>query len=124
VSHEVPKSQAGLENWREQLRRGGLELAILLVLAPGRRYGLEILRYLEEATDLVVTEGTIYPIFARLTKDGLVAAEWVTGEGPHPRKYYRLTEAGSRQLDLMLEHWDAFGAKIERLARAAGRIRK
>jgi PadR family transcriptional regulator PadR len=124
MSGEVSKSQTGLDNWKEQLRRGGLELAILLVLAPERRYGLEILRYLEEFTDLVVTEGTIYPIFARLTKDGLIAAEWVTGEGPHPRKYYRLTDQGSLQLDLMLKHWDAFGEKITRLARAAGRIRE
>jgi PadR family transcriptional regulator PadR len=110
-----------IENWREQLRRGGLELAILLAVAPGPRYGLEIIRYLEEYTELVVTEGTIYPIFARLSRDGLIRADWVTSEGPHPRKYYRLTDKGRRQLDEMLEHWDAFGRKIARLVRAAGR---
>jgi len=109
-----------LENWREQLRRGGLDLAILLSVASGPRYGLEIIRYLEESTDLVVTEGTIYPILGRLTRDGLVSAEWVTGEGPHPRKYYRLTDRGRRQLDEMLEHWDGFTQKIARLMRAAG----
>jgi len=108
-----------LENWREQLRRGGLDLAILLCVAPGPRYGLEIIRHLEESTDLVVTEGTIYPILARLTRDGLLRAEWTAEKGPHPRKYYRLTERGRTALDEMLAHWQDFAGKIARLIRAA-----
>jgi len=110
-----------LENWQEQLRRGGLELAILLAVARSRRYGLEIIRYLEEFTDLVVTEGTIYPILARLTRDGALEADWVADEAPHPRKYYRLTGQGRRNLDHMLAHWEAFTDKIGRLVQAARR---
>ncbi len=110
-----------LENWREQLRRGGLDLAILLSLQPAPRYGLEIIRHLEESTDLVVTEGTIYPILARLTGEGVLAAEWVSDQGPHPRKYYRLTDKGRRTLEEMLTHWGDFTRKIERLAKAAGK---
>ena len=113
-----------IENWQEQLRRGGLELAILSVVADGPRYGLEIIRHLGESTDLVVGEGTIYPILARLAKDGVLRAEWIAGEGPHPRKYYRLTEKGRRVLDEMLLHWDAFTEKIGRLLRAARGGRK
>jgi PadR family transcriptional regulator PadR len=108
-----------LESWQEQLRRGGIELAILLAVAPGARYGLEIIRHLEDFTDLVVTEGTVYPILARLTRDGVVRAEWVADEAPHPRKYYRLTDKGRRSLDHMLAHWQDFSDKIARLARAA-----
>ncbi len=110
-----------LENWQEQLRRGGLDLAILLSVSSGPRYGLDLIRHLEEGTDLVVTEGTIYPILGRLTREGLLAAEWVADEGPHPRKYYRLTDQGRRTLAQMLEHWTAFTRKIDRLARAAAR---
>jgi len=113
-----------IENWREQLRRGGLELAILSVVAEAPRYGLEIIRHLEDSTDLVVTEGTIYPILARLAKDGVLRAEWVADEGPHPRKYYRLTGEGRRVLDEMLLQWDAFTGKIGRLVRAARGGRK
>jgi PadR family transcriptional regulator len=108
-----------LENWEEQLRRGGLELAIFLAVSPAPRYGLEILRHLEEFTDLVVTEGTIYPLLARLTRDGLLKSAWVAGEAPHPRKYYRLTDKGRRHLDHMLAHWEAFTDKIGRLIQAA-----
>ena len=107
-----------IESWQEQLRRGGLELAILLAVASSPRYGLAIIRHLEEYTDLVVTEGTIYPILARLTRDGALLAEWVADEGPHPRKYYRLTAKGRRDLDEMLGHWTEFAGKIDRLVQA------
>ena len=85
------------ETWLEQLRRGGLDLAILLSLADGPRYGLAIIQHLEAFTDLVVGEGTVYPILGRLTKEGLLDANWVEDEAPHPRK------------------WRAFAHKIDRL---------
>ena len=109
-----------LEKWREQLRRGGLDLAILLSVSSTRRYGLEIIRYLQESTDLVVTEGTIYPILARLTKNDVVEAEWIADEAPHPRKYYRLSELGKATLAEMLDHWAGFRQKIDHLVETAG----
>ncbi len=111
-----------LDKWREQLRRGGLELAILLSVSSTSRYGLEIIRYLQESTDLVVTEGTIYPILGRLTRSGVVEAEWVSDETPHPRKYYRLSQRGRKHLDEMLDHWNAYRGKIDHLVETAGRI--
>ncbi len=106
------------EAWREQLRRGGLELAILLTLARGPRYGLEIIRHLEDSTDLVVTEGTIYPILARLSRDELLSAEW-REEGAHPRKYSRLTGRGRRRMAEMTALWEDFARKLARLIAAA-----
>ena len=109
------------ETWQEQLRRGGLDLAILLTVSAGPRYGLAIIQHLEAFTDLVVTEGTIYPILGRLTRDGLLAAAWVEGEAPHARKYYRLTRAGAKRLATMKTEWRAFAEKIGRLMDAAER---
>jgi PadR family transcriptional regulator PadR len=108
-------------DWQEQLRRGGLELAVLLAVAGEPRYGLEIIRHLESLTELVVTEGTIYPLLARLTRDGLLAAEWNAREAAHPRKYYRLTPAGRRELTSMCTHWEEFSQKIDRLIEVASR---
>ena len=102
------------ENWQEQLRRGTLELAVLLAIAPGRRYGLEILRHLE-FTDLVLSEGVIYPILARLTREGLLRAEWVSDEGPRPRKYYEVTARGTSRLREMCREFRAFTGTIDRL---------
>jgi len=107
------------ETWQEQLRRGSLDLAILLTVSSGPRYGLAIIQHLEAFTDLVVTEGTIYPILGRLTREGLLDATWVEGEAPHPRKYYRLTRHGAKRLDHMTREWRAFTEKIDRLIDAA-----
>jgi PadR family transcriptional regulator, regulatory protein PadR len=109
------------ETWQEQLRRGSLDLAILLTVSAGPRYGLAIIQHLEDFTDLVVTEGTIYPILGRLTREGLLEAEWVEGEAPHPRKYYKLTRQGARRLTNMKAEWRAFAGKIGRLMDAAER---
>lgn len=109
------------ETWQEQLRRGSLDLAILLTVSAGPRYGLAIIQHLEAFTDLVVTEGTIYPILGRLTREGLLDAQWVEGEAPHPRKYYRLTRAGAKRLEQMKAEWREFVRKIERLVDAAER---
>jgi len=109
------------ETWQEQLRRGSLDLAILLTVATGPQYGLAIIQHLESFTDLVVTEGTIYPILGRLTREGLLQAEWVEGEAPHARKYYRLTRDGTKRLAGMKGDWRAFVEKIDRLMVASER---
>jgi PadR family transcriptional regulator PadR len=109
------------ETWQEQLRRGGLDLAILLTVSAGPRYGLAIIQHLEAFTDLVVTEGTIYPILGRLTRGGLLEAQWVEGEAPHARKYYRLTRLGTKRLADMKGEWRAFAEKIDRLMTASER---
>jgi PadR family transcriptional regulator PadR len=108
-----------IDTWQEQLRRGSLDLAILLTVSSGPRYGLSIIQHLEAFTDLVVTEGTIYPILGRLTREGLLDAYWVEDEAPHPRKYYRTTRQGERRLAAMKTEWRAFAGKIERLMDAA-----
>jgi PadR family transcriptional regulator PadR len=105
--------------WQEQLRRGSLDLAILLAVSTGPRYGLAIIQHLDAFTDLVVTEGTIYPILGRLTREGLLAAEWVEGEAPHARKYYRLTRPGTKRLAEKKDQWREFVGKIGHLIAAA-----
>jgi PadR family transcriptional regulator PadR len=64
------------EKWEAQLRKGSLELAILASLWKERLYGLEILRNLESHSDLIVAEGTVYPLLTRLKILGLVQSEW------------------------------------------------
>ena len=75
------------DRWEAQLRKGALEMAALASLWRGRLYGLEIIRFLENQSRLVLAEGTIYPILNRLKSEGLLASEWVEAEAGHPRKY-------------------------------------
>jgi PadR family transcriptional regulator, regulatory protein PadR len=103
------------EKWEIQLRKGSLELAILASLWDGTLYGLEILRHLENSSDLVVVEGTVYPLLSRLRSLGLVASEWVESDSGHPRKYYRLTPAGRQRALEMARVWAQFSASMTSL---------
>jgi PadR family transcriptional regulator PadR len=121
VAKATPEREVGttgFEAWSEQLRRGALEMAILLALAPEPRYGLQIIRHLADSTDLIVAEGTVYPILSRLTRDRLLEATW-SEEGVHPRKYYRLTARGRARLAEMTRFWEDFTGKMSWLIVAA-----
>lgn len=107
--------QDSAEKWEVQLRKGSLELAILAALWQGPLYGLEILRTLESGSEIVVVEGTVYPLLTRLRALGLVESEWVESDSGHPRKYYRLTEAGRQRALAMSRIWSRFSASIARL---------
>jgi PadR family transcriptional regulator PadR len=104
-----------VDKWEVQLRKGCLELAILGSLWGGRQYGLEILRRLERDSELVLSEGTVYPLLARLKSDGLLDSEWVETESGHPRKYYRLTASGRRRAVQMARLWERFSASLGEL---------
>ena len=103
------------DKWEVQLRKGCLELAILAALWDERRYGLEILRRLENDSDLIVSEGTVYPLLSRLKALGLLRSEWVESDAGHPRKYYALTPAGKQRAAAMAAIWAQFSSSMSRL---------
>jgi PadR family transcriptional regulator, regulatory protein PadR len=103
------------DKWEVQLRKGCLELAILAALWDGKLYGLEILRRLESDSDLIVSEGTVYPLLSRLKALGLVRSEWVESDAGHPRKYYALTPAGKQRVREMAGMWTRFASSMSRL---------
>lgn len=103
------------DKWEIQLRKGCLELAILASLWGNKLYGLEILRRLETDSDLVVSEGTVYPLLSRLKGLGWVKSEWVESDAGHPRKYYALTAAGKQRALEMVATWARFSSSMRRL---------
>jgi PadR family transcriptional regulator PadR len=104
-----------VDKWEIQLRKGTLELAILACLWGGKLYGLEILRRLQADSDLVVSEGTVYPLLSRLKGLGLVKSEWVESDSGHPRKYYALTPAGKQRALEMAAIWSRFSSSMNSL---------
>lgn len=109
-----PKQDAA-DKWEVQLRKGCLELAILAALWEGKLYGLEILRRLENDSDLIISEGTVYPLLSRLKSLGLVRSEWVESDAGHPRKYYSLTPAGKQRGREMAGMWARFSSSMDKL---------
>ena len=89
----------GKERRITQLRKGILELAVMGVLYHERHYGYSLVRVLTESGSISLKEGTVYPILARLDRDGLVRSEWIQSDQGPPRKYYELTPPGRHLFD-------------------------
>src|SRR6202046_946487 len=111
----APLDQEFVNKWEVQLRKGCLELAILAALWDRKLYGLEVLRRLESDSDLIVSEGTVYPLLSRVKMLGLVRSEWVESDAGHPRKYYALTAAGKERAREMAGMWARFSSSMSKL---------
>lgn len=94
-----------IENTKAQMRKGVLEYCILSILQHGDAYTSEILSALKEA-EMIVVEGTIYPLLTRLKNAGLLAYRWEESTSGPPRKYYVLTENGSMFLKELDKTWN------------------
>ena len=103
------------DNWVTQLRKGMLELCVMNAINSGVTYGYEIVRLLRGVDSLVITEGTIYPILSRMKREEFVRTEIEESPGGPPRKVYRLTEKGRRQLEQMNKYWLRVEAGIDAL---------
>ena len=78
-------------NWLPQLRRGVAEQCVLALLTTGERYGFELARELAARGQIIASEGTLYPLLARLRRNGLVETSWRESKAGPPRRYYHLT---------------------------------
>lgn len=93
------------DNAKAQMRKGVLELCLLSLLARGEMYPSELIARLREA-DLIVVEGTLYPLLNRLKDAGLLEYDWRESNAGPPRKYYRITEVGRQAQVAMAEAWN------------------
>ncbi|MGH8990911.1 MAG: PadR family transcriptional regulator [Acidimicrobiia bacterium] len=96
-----------------QLRRGALEYCVLALLAPDERYGFDLVRTLGSIDGMVTGEGTLYPLLARLKKEGLVATTWRESDAGPPRKYYSITGKGRDALAEFTTEWQRFRDAVD-----------
>ena len=94
-----------VENAKSQMRKGMLEYCVLLLLSREAGYANYIIGRLKEA-ELIVVEGTLYPLLTRLKKDGLLQYEWRESTQGPPRKYYALTDEGRAFLNELDGAWN------------------
>lgn len=96
-----------------QFKKGVLELCVLVLLDKQDRYGYELVQKISEQID--ISEGTVYPLLRRLTKDGYFTTYLQEStEGP-PRKYYQLTDNGRIYLQSLLNEWEKFANGVNQL---------
>lgn len=115
--HRMTKglSTAG-DQRRSQLLRGVLDLCLLSLIAERPRYGYEFVEALTESGLELVSEGSIYPLLARMERAGLVESfRAPSSTGGAPRKYYRLSGAGRAELDHGRAVWREFATQAGRI---------
>jgi PadR family transcriptional regulator, regulatory protein PadR len=93
------------ENAKAQMRKGVLEFCILSILSRGDAYTTDLINKLKEA-QMIVVEGTLYPLLTRQKNAGLLSYRWEESQQGPPRKYYTLTPIGREYLNKLEEGWD------------------
>ena len=83
-----------IDNAKSQMRKGMLEYCVLLLLRDRPAYASDIIQQLKEA-QLLVVEGTLYPLLTRLKNDGLLSYAWQESTQGPPRKYYALVRSSN-----------------------------
>jgi PadR family transcriptional regulator PadR len=108
---------AELANWMTQLRKGILELCIFNLLAQGELYGYDLVKRLATLPGIVVSEGTIYPLLARLRRAGFLDTRLEESPSGPARRYYVLTKEGTRARDQMNTYWEGVVVSVDELAK-------
>lgn len=105
-----------------ELMRGAGPTAVLRLLETGERYGYEIVTLLEQRTKGVLAMGqsTLYPLLYNLEAKGLIASRMELADNARPRKYYRLTDKGKKQLARDREQWEQLTAAMANLGVVGG----
>ena len=101
-----------IDNAKSQMRKGMLEYSVLLLLRRQPSYANDIIKQLKDA-NLIVVEGTLYPLLTRLKKEGVLSYEWQESVQGPPRKYYALTNDGATALKEMDETWTSLARTVE-----------
>lgn len=102
-----------LENTKAQMRKGVLELCILALLEHQDAYASDIIEHLKKA-EMIVVEGTLYPLLTRLKNAELLAYRWEESTSGPPRKYYSLTPAGKKALTELQASWDTLVTAVNK----------
>lgn len=103
-----------VEKTNAQMRKGVIELCVLSVISDKEVYTSDILSAMKEA-ELIVVEGTVYPLLTRLKNDGLLKYKWEESSSGPPRKYYSLTDEGRKALEELTSNWNSLNKSVNKL---------
>lgn len=103
-----------VENVKSQMRKGFLEFPVLLIIGSKPTYAPDILKQLKKA-NLLVVEGTLYPLLSRLKRAELVEYEWQESTSGPPRKMYSITKQGTQVLKQLETSWKSLDTSVNTL---------
>jgi transcriptional regulator len=104
-------------NPKSDLLQGTLDLLILKTLALGPRHGWGISQRIQQTSEdvLRVNQGSLYPALHRLEHQGWVTSQWGVSDHNREARFYRLTRAGQRQLQVERAQWDRITGAVARV---------
>ena len=107
-------AEINVENIKTQMRKGVIEYCVLSILSRGDSYTPEIIAALKES-EMIVVEGTLYPILTRQKNQGLLSYRWEESPQGPPRKYYMLTDKGRAALAELDHSWEEISEQIKKI---------
>ena len=107
-------AEINVENIKTQMRKGVIEYCVLSILSRGDSYTPEIIAALKES-EMIVVEGTLYPILTRQKNRGLLSYRWEESPQGPPRKYYMLTDKGRAALAELDHSWEEISEQIRKI---------
>ncbi len=96
------------------MKKGVLEMCILAIISREEVYASDIIERLKKE-NLIVVEGTLYPMLSRLKKAGHLDHFWLESQAGPPRKYYKLTPSGEEFLNQLTESWNTMVQSVSGL---------
>src|SRR5579871_1072234 len=102
------------------LIQGTLDMLILKTLSLEPLHGFGIARRIEQISQGVfkVNPGSLLTAFQRLERMGWLDSEWRETDNSRRAKFYRLTRAGRKQLEVETTNWNRRASAIARLLKA------
>jgi PadR family transcriptional regulator PadR len=94
--------------------RGTLDMLVLKVLSRGPLHGWGISERIQliAEEELQVNQGSLYPALHKLTAEGWIKSYWELTQNNRKARYYQLTRAGEKQLEVEANHWDRLAAAV------------
>lgn len=101
-------------------KQSAIDMMVLKALTIDAMHGWGIAQYIQRVSRdvLQLNQGSLYPALHRLERDGFIRAQWRASENNRRAKYYALTAAGRRQLDVERETWTLFNRAVQRVMEA------
>jgi PadR family transcriptional regulator, regulatory protein PadR len=101
------------------LLQGTLDMMVMRTLLTGAANGYEIAKAIERTSDdvLQVDHGSLYPALHRLERNGLISGKWEISTTNRRARYYRLTAAGRKRLNVERSNWELMAAAVTRVMR-------
>lgn len=101
-------------NTQTQMRKGILEFCVLHIISRGEVYATDLIEELK-SSQLIIVEGTLYPLLSRIKKSGLTTYKWVESDSGPPRKYYSLTPEGNAFLTELQKTWENLDTSVNQI---------